>query len=83
MTLGSRPVCRPLNRRSSRQRLEKAGRDPDAVEVSVYWCPPQRDTVLRLRQGGVHRVIFMVDPVAGGGAIAQLDEYAEVMAACG
>ncbi len=66
-----------------RQRLEKAGRDPDAVEVSVYWCPPEKNTVLRLREGGVHRVIFMVDPVAGGDAIAQLDEHAELMAACG
>lgn len=66
-----------------RQKLADAGRGDDSVEVSVYLCPPEKDTVSRLRDGGVDRVIFLLDPLAEAAALSQLDERAELMAACG
>jgi probable F420-dependent oxidoreductase len=66
-----------------RQKLADAGRDPDSVAVSVYLCPPQKDVVSRFRDAGIDRVIFLLEPLAGAAALAQLDECAELMAACG
>jgi probable F420-dependent oxidoreductase len=65
-----------------RQALTDAGRDPDAVEVSVYICPPVKDTVVRFRDAGIDRVIFLLDPSPRDEALAQVDERAELMAAC-
>jgi probable F420-dependent oxidoreductase len=66
-----------------RKKLVEAGRDADAVEVSVYLCPPQKDVVARFRDAGVDRVIFLLEPLAEAEALSQLDERTELMAACG
>jgi probable F420-dependent oxidoreductase len=65
-----------------RKALADAGRDPDAVEVSVYLCPPEKDAVLRFREAGIHRVIFLLDPLPRDGALAELEERSELMTAC-
>jgi probable F420-dependent oxidoreductase len=65
-----------------RQALADAGRDPDSVEVSVYICPPVKDAVLRFRDAGIQRVIFLLDPLPRDAALADVDARAELMAAC-
>jgi probable F420-dependent oxidoreductase len=66
-----------------RQQLADAGRAADSVEVSVYLCPPEKDTVSRFRDAGIDRVIFLLEPMAEAAALSQLDERSELMAACG
>jgi probable F420-dependent oxidoreductase len=65
-----------------RQALAEAGRDPDSVEVSVYLCPPEKDTVCRLRDAGIDRVVFLIDPLPRDAALAMLERRAELVAAC-
>jgi probable F420-dependent oxidoreductase len=65
-----------------RQALADAGRAPDSVEVSVYLCPPDADTVCRFRDAGIDRVIFLVAPVARDAALAEVDQRAELMTSC-
>jgi probable F420-dependent oxidoreductase len=65
-----------------REKLADAGRDPDAVEVSVYICPPEKDVLLRFRDAGIHRVIFLLEPLARDAALALVDRHAELMASC-
>jgi probable F420-dependent oxidoreductase len=65
------------------RRLEAAGRDPESVEISIYWAPADEAFVARCQETGVHRVIFMVDPVAEGEALAQADALATLAQACG
>ena len=43
-----------------RAEASAAGRDPDALEISAYGCPPQKELVTRLRDAGVSRVVFFV-----------------------
>jgi probable F420-dependent oxidoreductase len=66
-----------------RKRVEASGRDPDAFEVSVYICPPERDVVTRFRDAGIHRVIFLLDPLDRDAALRQLDERTELLTSCG
>ena len=65
-----------------RQALADAGRAPDSVEVSVYLCPPDADTVCRFRDAGIDPVIFLVAPVARDAALAEVDQRAELMTSC-
>lgn len=41
-----------------RQMAEDAGRDPDSIEVGIYWCSMRAEDVERYREAGVDRVIF-------------------------
>ena len=66
-----------------RAKLRAAGRDPESVEVSAYWCPPDEDLVKRCRDEGVDRVILMVDPMGRDEALATLDRHAELAARVG
>jgi probable F420-dependent oxidoreductase len=65
-----------------RRRVADSGRAPDAFEVSVYLCPPDKDVLLAFRDAGVHRVIFLIDPVDREPALRQLDERTELLATC-
>jgi probable F420-dependent oxidoreductase len=51
--------------------LAEAGRPVEGFEVTIYFCPPDADTVARCEQGGVDRVLFPV-PSAGDGEIEAL-----------
>ena len=56
--------------------------EPSSVEISVYWAPADEAFVARCKETGVDRVIFMVDPVAEGEALAQSDALASLVEKC-
>jgi alkanesulfonate monooxygenase SsuD/methylene tetrahydromethanopterin reductase-like flavin-dependent oxidoreductase (luciferase family) len=61
-----------------RERLQKAGRDADSVEVSVYMCPQDEGVVERCREHGVARVIFLLQPEPREKALPEVDRLAEL-----
>lgn len=59
-----------------RRRAEAVGRDPDALEVSVFACPPDADIVRDLRLAGVDRVIFLAPSAEPAEVAAAVDRLA-------
>jgi probable F420-dependent oxidoreductase len=55
-----------------------AGRDPAAIEVSIYYCAPDRTLLERLRDGGVARAVFGVPSEPREKVLPILDRYIEV-----
>jgi probable F420-dependent oxidoreductase len=66
-----------------RKEAAAAGRDPDALEVSIYGCPAQKEVVTRLRDAGVNRVVFGVPPAKEEVVLPLLDAQAELAGAIG
>lgn len=60
-----------------RRSADKAGRDPDAIEITIN-CRDARESVDEYRKLGVHRVVFAAPPSAD--AIAELGSRLEVTA---
>ena len=56
-----------------RQMATDAGRDPDEIEVSIYFAPKDPATLTEYAEAGVHRVAFDLPSVAGGEALESLD----------
>ena len=65
-----------------RRQLEVAGRKADSVEISAYWFPRDEATIEKAKNAGVHRVIFMVDPLGPDEALADLDALRALMERC-
>ena len=58
---------------SMRQMAEDAGRDPDEIEVSIYFAPADPAKLTEFAEAGVNRVAFDLPSVAGSQALAALD----------
>jgi probable F420-dependent oxidoreductase len=56
-----------------RRAAEAAGRDPDALEVSVYACPPDPDLVNRCAAAGISRMVFRLPSEGSDGVFRFLD----------
>ena len=63
-----------------REAAAEAGRDADTIEVSIFFCPPDSDTIKRLADAGITRVLLPVESVAKGDALKTLDSYTALMA---
>ena len=59
--------------------LKEAGRDPDTVQVSTYWTPPDLDVIRSYADAGVTRVIFGAPSQNRETVLPLLDHYASVM----
>lgn len=66
-----------------RQMAADAGRDPDEIEVSIYFAAPDPAMLTELAEAGVHRVAFDLPSVAGDEALAALDNAMAAMDAAG
>ena len=66
-----------------REMAQQAGRDPVSLEISVYGVPPDRDTLLRLRDGGIDRAVFGVPSKGADAVLPLLDTYRELAEAVG
>jgi probable F420-dependent oxidoreductase len=62
-----------------RRRLEAAGRDPDALEVSSFDARPEPETIERLAHAGVDRVILHLPPAGRGEVLPLLDRLARLI----
>jgi len=62
-----------------RRLAEAAGRDPDALSISLFQCPPTREAVDEAARAGVERVIFGVRPEEPASVWKALDERAKLM----
>jgi len=62
-----------------REIAAEAGRDADAIEVSIFFCPPDPDTVKRFTDAGITRVLFPMGSVPADDALKTMDSYASLM----
>ena len=58
---------------------EKAGRDPKSISISVFWAPPDRETIDGYEAIGVERVIFALPPAPRDEVMPLLDSHAKLV----
>ena len=66
-----------------RQMADDAGRDPDDIEISIYFAPADPAKLTELAEAGVHRVAFDLPSVAGEEALDALDKAMAALDAAG
>lgn len=59
--------------------LEEAGRPVEGFEVTIYFCPPDADTVARCEDAGITRVLFPMPSAPRDAALSRLDELAALV----
>jgi len=75
-----RPGRRPLDRIPElRARLERAGRDPRAVPVSMFFAPPKKPALDAFQAAGVARAIFGLPSGPRDTVLPLLDSYAALI----
>ena len=62
-----------------RTRLEDAGRDPDAVPITIFGVSPDGDTIARMEQDGVSRVLLTLPPEDRETILPVLDDLAKLV----
>jgi probable F420-dependent oxidoreductase len=58
---------------------QKAGRDPQSISISVFWAPPDRDTIDGYEALGIERVIFALPPAPRDEVMPLLDSHAKLV----
>jgi len=66
-----------------RKMAEEAGRDPASLEVSIYYCPTERERLERMRDEGITRAIFGVPSSPREDVLPLLDRYRALAEAIG
>ena len=61
------------------EQLRAAGRPLEGFEVTIYFCPPNPETVQRSADGGIDRVLFPLPSVPEANALEILDGYAKLI----
>ena len=64
-----------------REHLERAGRDPKIVSVSIFFAPPKPAALEALAKAGVVRAIFGLPSEPRDAILPRLDAYAAAMRA--
>jgi probable F420-dependent oxidoreductase len=62
-----------------RERLQKAGRDPKSVPVSIFFAPPKKEALDALQAAGVSRAIFGVPSEGRESVLPRLDSLAKLI----
>ena len=62
-----------------REHLERAGRDPKTVPVSIFFAPPKPPALEALAKAGVVRAIFGLPSEPRDAILPRLDAYAAAM----
>ena len=62
-----------------KRQAAEAGRDPDSLDISVFGARPDPDSVARMEDAGVNRVIFGLPSAERDEVEPLLDEYATLM----
>lgn len=66
-----------------RKMADDVGRDPDDIEISVYFAAPDPAVLTEFAEAGVHRVAFDLPSVAGDEALEALDQAMAAVDAAG
>ena len=66
----------PDHLRELRRLVRAGGRDPAAIEVSLYACPPKEDVLRSSADLGVARAVFALPPAPLAEVLPLLDQYA-------
>ena len=66
-----------------REMAEAAGRDPDEIEVSIYFAPTDPAKITEFAEAGVHRLAFDLPSVPGQEAMDALDNALAAVEAAG
>ncbi len=61
-----------------RKALAAAGRDPEELEITIFYAKPDEDLLSEFRKLGVARVIFSLPPAGREVVIPKLDELARL-----
>jgi len=62
-----------------RARAQRAGRDPDAIEVSFFWPRTEADYLKRMRDAGLARIVLAVPAITDVDKVrSRLDRYAQL-----
>jgi alkanesulfonate monooxygenase SsuD/methylene tetrahydromethanopterin reductase-like flavin-dependent oxidoreductase (luciferase family) len=62
-----------------RKRAEAAGRDPKALNVTLFATPPNREAIDEAEADGADRVVFSLPCRAPAEVLPVLDEYAKLV----
>ena len=62
-----------------RERLAEAGRDPDSAPVTIFGAQPNSDTISRMEQYGVSRVLLTVPTEGPETVLPLLDDLAKLV----
>jgi probable F420-dependent oxidoreductase len=65
--------------RELRERAAAAGRDPQSIEVSLFWAPGDADALRSFRDLGIARGILAVPSVGRDEVLAMLDQHAPLV----
>ena len=82
MPIGGRPSQGPsLPEKIAmlRRQAEDAGRDPASISVSIFGTRPDPDTVSRMEEAGVDRIVFGLPPADRETVLPRIDEYAKLI----
>jgi probable F420-dependent oxidoreductase len=58
---------------------QEAGRDPQSISISVFWAPPDRETIDGYEAIGIERVIFALPPAPRDEVMPILDSHAKLV----
>jgi len=58
---------------------QEAGRDPQSISISVFWAPPDRETIDGYEAIGIERVIFALPPAPRDEVMPILDSHAKIV----
>ena len=76
----NRPNKNPIERIPElRERLQKAGRDPRSVPVSLFFAPPKKPALDQLATAGVERAIFGLPSEPRDAVLPRLDALAKLI----
>ncbi len=62
-----------------RTRLEDTGRNPDSVPITIFGVSPDADTIARMEQDGVSRVLLTLPPENRETVLPVLDDLAKLI----
>jgi probable F420-dependent oxidoreductase len=82
MPIGGRGSAGPSLREKIallKRQAQEAGRDPDSLQVTIFGARPQAETVDRLEQDGISRVLFSLPPAGEEVVLPLLDDLARLV----
>ena len=62
-----------------RRQFEKAGRDPKALSITIFWGRGDKESIEQYELAGAERVIFLLPPEPADKVMPKIDEYSKLI----